>query len=101
MTDVVEVWNITVCNIILITVSVPNHLTHIPQEVVVLLLADNLLAPKILSIIAHTNSSTEPQLLNQLVTFNQFLLPLMPKVGQAIVEVSSPTVEPLKITPSY
>lgn len=55
MPDVVEVWNITVCLITLPMESVPNHLTHIPLEMVKLLLVHNHLVPKTLSIIQHTN----------------------------------------------
>jgi len=49
MPDVTEVLNITVCNIILITESVPKPLTHIPPVVVQLLHANNHLAQNPLS----------------------------------------------------
>lgn len=101
MPDVTEVWNITVCNIMLKTESAPNHLIHTPLEMVEVHHANNLLVLKTLSLTPDIHRLKEPVPLKTLATFNQHLLPLMLKTGLHIPVEFSATVEHLLIMPSY
>jgi len=88
-------------NISLLPESVPNHLTHIPQEVVPLLLAKPHLALKahsqslLIKIVPEFQPSPVPS------KEDQYPLPLMPHNGHHTPVVSSPTVELPSITESY
>jgi len=85
-----------------LTDSVPNLLTHIPQVVVQLLLANNLLVPKTLSPLVDTKTSVLPSLLsNLLTTFNQYPSVLMLPLGLHTPVVSSLIALPPSIMPSY
>jgi len=82
--------------------SVPNPLTHIPQEVVQLLLANHHLAPNHLSPLVDIITSVLPSLLFKLLTtFNQYLSVLMLPAGLHTPVVSSLIALPQSIMPSY
>lgn len=101
MLGVTEVWNITVCNIMLKTESVLNHHIHIPLEMVEVHHAKNPLVLKILSLILDIHQSKELVLLKTLATFNQHLLLLMLQTGPHIPAEFLATVKHLLIMPSY
>jgi len=84
------------------TESVPNNLTHIPQVVVQLLLAKNLLVPNPLSESLDTPASELPSLLFNLLTMlPQYLSVLMLPLGLHTPVVSSMIAQPPSIMPSY
>jgi len=80
--------------------SVPNHLTHIPPEVVQLLLANNHLAQNPLSPLVDTTTSVPQSLLSKLpTTFNQYQSVLMLPAGLHTPVVSSLIALPPSIMP--
>lgn len=99
--DVQEVLWTTDSNISSPVESVPNHLIHIPPEVVRSDLAKLLHAQNHLSPSALIKMSPESPDYNQLSNRDQSPSPSMLPNGHLIPEVSSPTVELLLITESY
>lgn len=99
--DVTEVLWTMPSNILKPKESVPNHLIHIPPEVVQLDHAKIHHAQKILSPSVDIKMSQELLPYNLPVTIDQSLLPSMPKIGHLIPVEFSPTVELLLITESY
>jgi len=99
--DVTEVLNIKLWTFMPPTESVPKLHILIHLEVDQLPLANNHHAQKILSPSLDTNQSKEHLPLKLPVTTDQHQLPSMLKTGLHIAVESSPTVEPLLITPSY
>ena len=85
-------------NIMKPTPSVPKLLTHMLLEMD---LAKPHLVPMILSELLDIPTVPESLPLHLPSNLDQSPLPLMPKTGHLIPEVSSPTVELLSITESY
>lgn len=98
--DVTEDGIIMLCNTMPKTESVLNPLTHIPQEVVTLELVPNHLAPKTLSPSLDIPMSQDQQHFSTNLITLQLVLPSMPITGLSTDPESSPTVEPVLITPS-